>query len=54
MEKTFFKIKAVFLAEIPKDIWKVRARQRVLRELRILNIEEEFSGAERASCSLEK
>jgi hypothetical protein len=45
---------AVFLAEMPKEIWKERARQRVLRELRILNMEEVFSGAERANCSLEK
>jgi len=34
-------IKAVFLAEIPKDMWKVRARQRALRELWISKRQEE-------------
>jgi len=49
-----FKIKAVLGADIPKEIWKVRIRQRVLRELRISKMQESFSGAECIKCSLVK
>lgn len=40
---------------MPRETWKVRARQRVLREFLILRIVELiFAGAEWANCSEEK